>query len=315
MLEEVQQALDPAFSVELEAERVRASDRVQEGRSRRRSIDVLLKAAGYLDCAIHNVLPQIPLALCHLELLIVSYRLRSRRSESATVAVAGSESWAMLRVRGIRRAAEWKPRYRPEVRSAGKGGAERPQRVARTASVRGTAGARRGKGDDARRQANQLVDGRWGSVEALRPAVRFPSCAAQGCARERESERERKGRLGKREPGVDIQLGMAIESPKATLAVKRRLACEMVKYWLQAAAYYYHGLILDEGNTEKSHGMAVAALQAADGFLKESKNACEVFHAAPPTSRCIFLDVKVQIPNVKKRTALDHDDLHLLSHV
>nr|XP_029116069.1 uncharacterized protein LOC105058978 isoform X4 [Elaeis guineensis] len=33
---------------------------------------------------------------------------------------------------------------------------------------------------------------------------------------------------------VDIQLGMAIDSPKATLAVKRRLACEMVKCWHQA---------------------------------------------------------------------------------
>ncbi|KAL0913292.1 hypothetical protein M5K25_016740 [Dendrobium thyrsiflorum] len=33
--------------------------------------------------------------------------------------------------------------------------------------------------------------------------------------------------------GVDIQLEMAIDSPKATLAVKRRLACEMVKYWHQ----------------------------------------------------------------------------------
>lgn len=33
--------------------------------------------------------------------------------------------------------------------------------------------------------------------------------------------------------GVDIQLGMAIDSAKATLAVKRRLACEMVKYWQQ----------------------------------------------------------------------------------
>lgn len=32
---------------------------------------------------------------------------------------------------------------------------------------------------------------------------------------------------------VDIQLGMAIDSAKATLAVKRRLACEMVKYWQQ----------------------------------------------------------------------------------
>ncbi|KAJ7975483.1 BRO1 domain containing protein [Quillaja saponaria] len=115
--------------------------------------------------------------------------------------------------------------------------------------------------------------------------------------------------------GVDIQLGMAIDSTKATLAVKRRLACEMVKYWQQAqdnvinlplgngwgekhrfyvkwkyveakaAAYYYHGLILDEGNTEKSHGMAVAALQAADEYFKESKKLCEVFNASPPLSR------------------------------
>ncbi|GAV77796.1 BRO1 domain-containing protein [Cephalotus follicularis] len=115
--------------------------------------------------------------------------------------------------------------------------------------------------------------------------------------------------------GNDIQLGMAIDSAKATLAVKRRLACEMVKYWQQAqdnimnlpltngwgvkhrlfikwkyiearaAAYYYHGLILDEGNTEKSHGMAVAALQAADEYFKESKKASEAFNAALPLSR------------------------------
>ncbi|XP_071698038.1 uncharacterized protein [Rutidosis leptorrhynchoides] len=115
--------------------------------------------------------------------------------------------------------------------------------------------------------------------------------------------------------GVDIQLGLAIDSTKATLAVKRRLACEMVKYWQQAqdnitnlplangwgekhrfyvkwkyieakaGAYYYHGLILDEGNTEKSHGMAVSALQAADEFLKESKKACEAFNTAVPISR------------------------------
>ncbi|KAF6150732.1 hypothetical protein GIB67_020815 [Kingdonia uniflora] len=117
--------------------------------------------------------------------------------------------------------------------------------------------------------------------------------------------------------GVDIQLGMAIDSTKATLAVKRRLACEMVKYWYQAqenikdiplangwgekhqlfvkwksveakaAAYYYHGLILDEGNTEKSHGMATSALQAAEEFLRESKKICELFNTAPPLSRII----------------------------
>lgn len=115
--------------------------------------------------------------------------------------------------------------------------------------------------------------------------------------------------------GVDIQLGLAIDSTKATLAVKRRLACEIVKYWQQAqdnitnlalangwgekhrfyvkwkyieakaGAYYYHGLILDEGNTEKSHGMAVSALQAADEYLKESKRACEAFNTAVPISR------------------------------
>uniref|UniRef100_A0A0D9VMZ3 BRO1 domain-containing protein n=1 Tax=Leersia perrieri TaxID=77586 RepID=A0A0D9VMZ3_9ORYZ len=114
---------------------------------------------------------------------------------------------------------------------------------------------------------------------------------------------------------IDVQLGLAIDSPKATLAVKRRLACEMVKCWQQAyesisdlplldgwaekhrlfvtwkhieakaAAYYYHGLILDEGNSEKSHRTAVAALQSAEEFLKESKAACEAFHAATPC-RC-----------------------------
>ncbi|OAY84157.1 hypothetical protein ACMD2_19594 [Ananas comosus] len=118
---------------------------------------------------------------------------------------------------------------------------------------------------------------------------------------------------------IDIQLGLAIDSPKATLAVKRRLACEMVKCWQQAqdsiadlslpdgwgrkhrlfvqwkcceakaAAYYYHGLILDEGNTEKSHGMAVAALQAAEEFLKESKRASEAFNATAPLSRSVPL--------------------------
>ncbi|KAK4749045.1 hypothetical protein SAY87_026494 [Trapa incisa] len=113
---------------------------------------------------------------------------------------------------------------------------------------------------------------------------------------------------------AEIQLGMAIDSTKATLAVKRRLACEMVKYWQQAqdnltnlpitngwgekhhlfikwkrleakaAAYYFHSLILDEVNTEKSHGLAAAALQAASDYLKESKKVVEAFHACPPTS-------------------------------
>ncbi|RDX63132.1 hypothetical protein CR513_58477, partial [Mucuna pruriens] len=38
----------------------------------------------------------------------------------------------------------------------------------------------------------------------------------------------------------------------------------------QSAAYYYHGLILDEGNMEKSHGMVIDALQVVDEYFKES---------------------------------------------
>ncbi|XP_010248841.1 PREDICTED: uncharacterized protein LOC104591623 isoform X1 [Nelumbo nucifera] len=175
--------------------------KVSEAESRRTSIDVFLKAAGFLDCALNHVIPQLP----------------------------------------------------PELRRV------------------------------------LPVDLREGTLQAL-------------CMQA----------LGQ---GVDIQLGMAIDSTKATIAVKRRLACEMVKYWHQAedniinlpltngwgekhklyvkwkhveakaAAYYYHGLILDEGNTEKSHGMAVAALQVAEEFLKDSKKACEAFNMAPPLSR------------------------------
>uniref|UniRef100_A0A453S418 BRO1 domain-containing protein n=4 Tax=Aegilops tauschii subsp. strangulata TaxID=200361 RepID=A0A453S418_AEGTS len=111
---------------------------------------------------------------------------------------------------------------------------------------------------------------------------------------------------------IDIRLGLAIDSPKATLAVKRSLACEMVKCWQQAhesiadiplldgwgekhrlfvkwkhmeakaAAYYYHVLILDESNTEKSQRAAVAALQSAEESLRESRAVCEAFHSASP---------------------------------
>ncbi|GAB2225448.1 hypothetical protein Droror1_Dr00006240 [Drosera rotundifolia] len=114
---------------------------------------------------------------------------------------------------------------------------------------------------------------------------------------------------------VDVQLGLAIDSTKATLAVKRRLACEMVKYWQQAldnisnlhmgngwgekhqlfikwryleakaAAYYYHGLILDETSTKQNHKMAAAALQAAGEYLEQSKKASEAFHATRPLSK------------------------------
>ncbi|KAH7663148.1 BRO1 domain-containing protein [Dioscorea alata] len=124
---------------------------------------------------------------------------------------------------------------------------------------------------------------------------------------------------------VDIQLGMAIDSPKATLAVKRRLACEMVKYWKQAQDDITHFSSLSfsngwgqkhwlfvkwkyleaKGNTEKSHGMAVAALQAAEEFLKEGKKTCENFNATIPTSRSPYLSgsMKYLSEKIPKDTA------------
>ncbi|KAG5536028.1 hypothetical protein RHGRI_023727 [Rhododendron griersonianum] len=204
--------------------------------SRRTSIDVLLKAAGYLDCAVKQVLPLLPTELRSAYEGIVLKLISRYRILIIFTLVQGCSFYF-------------------------------------------------------------FVDFRRGLPVDLTEGVLRALCLQA---------------LGQ---GVDIQLGLAIDSTKATLAVKRRLACEMVKYWQQAqdnltnlplsngwgekhrffvkwkyieakaAAYYYHGLILDEGNTEKSHGMAVAALQAADEFLKESKNTSDAFNTAPPLSR------------------------------
>jgi hypothetical protein len=51
---------------------------------------------------------------------------------------------------------------------------------------------------------------------------------------------------------------------------------------------------LDEGNSEKFHRTAVAALLSAEEFLRESRAACEAFHAASPVSRqsiCIHISI------------------------
>ncbi|KAK3002067.1 hypothetical protein RJ639_020686 [Escallonia herrerae] len=158
-------------------------------------------------------------------------------------------------------------------------------------------------------------ESRRSCIDIFLKAAGFLDCAVRHVLPQLPVELRRDLPVDLAEGGVDIQLGLAIDSTKATLAVKRRLACEMVKYWQQAqdnimnlplangwgekhqlfvkwkyveakaAAYYYHGLILDEGNTEKAHGLAVAALQAADEYLKESKKVCEAFNMAPPLSR------------------------------
>ncbi|XWS40539.1 hypothetical protein CRYUN_Cryun17cG0004200 [Craigia yunnanensis] len=115
--------------------------------------------------------------------------------------------------------------------------------------------------------------------------------------------------------GTEIQFGLAVESQNATLAVKRRLACEQLIYYSQAyqrlsgcdlnheygkkhmwfikwkfleakaAAYYYHGLILDKGNEPNCHISAVCCFLAAQELLVESKEACISFCIAAPVTR------------------------------
>lgn len=115
--------------------------------------------------------------------------------------------------------------------------------------------------------------------------------------------------------GIEIQLSFAIDNAKATLAVKRRLACEQLKCWTQvknniltvflgntwgqkhklfvdwklaeakATAYYFHGLILDEGTDKDRHAKAAICLQSAERFLLESKKFCADFCATTPATR------------------------------
>ncbi|XXG41717.1 hypothetical protein AAC387_Pa01g2125 [Persea americana] len=114
--------------------------------------------------------------------------------------------------------------------------------------------------------------------------------------------------------GTEMQLGLAVESQKATLSVKRRLACEQVSYFAKAhycmsgcisegygrkhilfikwkyleakaAAYYYHGLILDKGNESRDHIRAVCCHLAAEELLIDSKRACLSFCIQAPVTR------------------------------
>ncbi|KAL9246060.1 hypothetical protein vseg_019642 [Gypsophila vaccaria] len=113
--------------------------------------------------------------------------------------------------------------------------------------------------------------------------------------------------------GTELQLGLAIENQKATLSVKRRLACEQLAYFTQAyyalsganetdagkqslfikykflqakaAAYFYHGIIVDKGSEPSAHINAVCSLIAAEEILSESKKACLAFCLAAPVTR------------------------------
>ncbi|XP_024368621.1 uncharacterized protein [Physcomitrium patens] len=114
---------------------------------------------------------------------------------------------------------------------------------------------------------------------------------------------------------VELQLGFAISNVKASLAVKRRLACEQVEVWEQAmenlvrvplaealrdkhilfvkwkladakaAAYYFHGLILDEGYEANAHAEALSCLKAAYAHLKESQKVRTEFSNMEPFTK------------------------------
>ncbi|KAK1271925.1 hypothetical protein QJS04_geneDACA020891 [Acorus gramineus] len=114
--------------------------------------------------------------------------------------------------------------------------------------------------------------------------------------------------------GTEMQLGLAVESQKATLSVKRRLACEQVSYFAQAhyclsgcdinehekkillfikwkyleakaAAYYFHGQMLDKGSAPSDHISAAYCILAAEELLIDSKRACLCFCLAAPVTR------------------------------
>uniref|UniRef100_A0A1J3IKI0 BRO1 domain-containing protein n=1 Tax=Noccaea caerulescens TaxID=107243 RepID=A0A1J3IKI0_NOCCA len=137
--------------------------------------------------------------------------------------------------------------------------------------------------------------------------------------------------------GTEIQLGLAVDSQKATLSVKRRLACEQVIYFSQAyhclsscelvshgiakkllrfiywkfleakaAAYYYHGLVTDKGTEPSCHVNAVCCFLAAAEILGESKKAGLSFCLAPPVTRAppmwgVMKHLSQKIPEVAFR--------------
>lgn len=56
----------------------------------------------------------------------------------------------------------------------------------------------------------------------------------------------------------------------------------------QAAAYYYHGLVLGKGSAPSDHVSAVCCLFAAEELLREGKRACLSFCLAAPVTRSLF---------------------------
>ncbi|CAK9215775.1 unnamed protein product [Sphagnum troendelagicum] len=116
---------------------------------------------------------------------------------------------------------------------------------------------------------------------------------------------------------VELQLGFAVENVTASLAVKRRLACEQVKCWEQAQeklacmplaegwgakhilfakwklaeakamAYYFHAQVLEEGFEVDTHAHALACFRESVSYLKEGQRQRVYFNNTYPTSRLL----------------------------
>lgn len=56
----------------------------------------------------------------------------------------------------------------------------------------------------------------------------------------------------------------------------------------QAAAFYYHGLILDKGSEPNSHVSAASCIFVAEELLIDSKRASLSFCLAVPVNRCFL---------------------------
>lgn len=56
----------------------------------------------------------------------------------------------------------------------------------------------------------------------------------------------------------------------------------------QAAAYYFHGLMVEKGNEPSCHVSAVCCFLAAEEILSESKKACFTFCLAAPVTRYTY---------------------------
>ncbi|CAF1784955.1 BnaC09g43170D [Brassica napus] len=90
--------------------------------------------------------------------------------------------------------------------------------------------------------------------------------------------------------GTEIQLGLAVNSKKATLSVKRRLACEQVIYFSQFIKCHLYSSIINQslcykGSEPACHASAVCCFLAASEILGESKKACLSFCLSPPVTR------------------------------